>query len=160
MEYLYLSIFLLVFSVIILLIDGFRFYTMFAFILGALTSVVSGYIGMWIATRANGRVAFQAYQYGKKNSHELKFSESFNVAFRGGCVMGFCLVSLALFNLTLLIMFYHCKFINFTLKNLPFRDYQSYQQRILYQNVRVSSWLRIGRINCCLILQSWRRNLH
>jgi len=107
MEYLYLGIFLLVFSIIILLIDGFRFYTLFAFVLGALTSVVSGYIGMWIATRANGRVAFQAYYYGNKHEHGQKFSESFNVAFRGGCVMGFCLVSLALINLTFLIMFYH-----------------------------------------------------
>jgi inorganic pyrophosphatase len=111
MEYVYLGYFLLAFSFIILIIDGFRFYTVFAFVLGALTSVGSGYIGMWIATRANGRVAFQAYRYGKKNDDNKKFSESFNVAFKGGCVMGFCLVSLALFNLTLLIMLYQCKLI-------------------------------------------------
>jgi inorganic pyrophosphatase len=31
---------------------------------------------------------------------------AFNVAFRGGCVMGFCLVSLALMVLTILIIIY------------------------------------------------------
>jgi inorganic pyrophosphatase len=106
MEYKYLGIFILIFSVFIILIDGFKFYTVSAFIFGALTSVVSGYIGMWIATRANVRVAFQAYRYGKRGENENKFSESFNVAFKGGCVMGFCLVSLALFNLTILIMIF------------------------------------------------------
>lgn len=111
MEYRYLSAFLIVFSLLIILIDGFNFYTTFAFILGALTSVVSGYIGMWIATRSNVRVAFQAYRYGIRGDSNKKFSESFNVAFKGGCVMGFCLVALALFNLTLLIMLYNCKYL-------------------------------------------------
>lgn len=120
MEYVYLSIFLLVFSLIILLIDGFKFYTAIAFVLGALTSVVSGYIGMWIATRANVRVAYQAYRYGKNNKHDEKFSESFNAAFKGGCVMGFCLVSLALFNLTILIMVFHCKSFKLSLSYLSF----------------------------------------
>lgn len=109
MEYIYLGIFLAIFSVFIVLIDGLKFYTVSAFIFGALTSVVSGYIGMWIATRANVRVALQAYRYGKKNQHDKKFSESFNVAFKGGCVMGFCLVALALFNLTILIMIFQGK---------------------------------------------------
>ena len=66
LEYFYLSIFLFVFSIIILIIDNFLFYTAFAFLLGALTSVVSGYIGMFIATRANVRVAYQAYTQTEK----------------------------------------------------------------------------------------------
>lgn len=109
MEYVYLGIFLVVFSIFIVLIDGFRFYTVTAFVAGALTSVVSGFIGMWIATRANVRVAYEAYRYGRKGQNEKKFSEAFNVAFKGGCVMGFCLVALALFNLTILIMIFNGK---------------------------------------------------
>ena len=36
-------------------------------------------------------------------------SEAFRVAFKGGCVMGFCLVSLALLVLTGVIMVYSSK---------------------------------------------------
>jgi Na+/H+-translocating membrane pyrophosphatase len=38
----------------------FQFYTTFAFVLGAVTSVVSGYIGMEIATFTNTKVAYTA----------------------------------------------------------------------------------------------------
>jgi H(+)-translocating pyrophosphatase len=60
---------------------------------------------MYVATRANVRVAYKALI----NEKDLNsaYIESFNVAFRGGCVMGFCLVSLALAILALLIMGYH-----------------------------------------------------
>jgi Na+/H+-translocating membrane pyrophosphatase len=59
---------------------------------------------MYIATRANVRVAYMAYEYGKKHDSEKQYSEAFNVAFKGGCVMGFCLVSLALAILTFVII--------------------------------------------------------
>ncbi len=77
------------------------FYTVAAFLLGALTSLISGYIGMFIATRANVRVAFLA---ATSRNDEDAFKSAFNVAFKGGCVMGFCLVSLALIILTLIII--------------------------------------------------------
>ncbi len=56
---------------------------------------------MYIATRANVRVTFLAAT-GKTEGEALK--NAFNMAFRGGCVMGFCLVSLALAILLLIIM--------------------------------------------------------
>jgi H(+)-translocating pyrophosphatase len=93
-----------VFGFVILLVDGFKFYTCFAFILGCITSLVSGFIGMYVATRANVRVAYQALIHEKEP--QSAYTEAFNVAFRGGCVMGFCLVSLALAILSLLIMGY------------------------------------------------------
>ena len=99
-EYLYLGVFLIIFAVIVLVSEKFVFFTTIAFILGALTSIVSGYIGMYVATRANVRVTYKAC------SKENPLKEAFNVAFRGGCVMGFCLVSLALSVLTALIAVY------------------------------------------------------
>ena len=101
MEYMYLGIFLIVFCFIILAIDNFKIYTVITYVFGAVTSVVSGYIGMHVATRANVRVTFEAL-INEKNDD--KYVKPFNVAFKGGCVMGFCLVSLALFILTLLII--------------------------------------------------------
>jgi H(+)-translocating pyrophosphatase len=79
------------------------FYTTCAFLVGAVTSILSGYIGMTVATMANARVCFKAATL-KTNQDALR--EAFNVAFRGGCVMGFCLVSLALAILTLMIIAY------------------------------------------------------
>lgn len=75
----------------------FRCYTTVAFILGALTSIISGYIGMAIATFTNTRVAYTA---------QFSLSEAFKVAYRAGCVMGFSLTSLGLMVLTFLIMIY------------------------------------------------------
>lgn len=99
-EYVFLGIFLVVFTILILLVDNFKVYTAIAFILGAVTSTFSGYIGMYVATRANVRVTYKA------SLQRDPLKEAFNVAFRGGCVMGFCLVSLALAVLTAIIFVY------------------------------------------------------
>jgi K(+)-stimulated pyrophosphate-energized sodium pump len=105
-EYIYISVFLLIFSLIIFFIDGFKCYTMIAFILGAITSLLSGYIGMAVATSANARVTFNAAKY---NDDDMCYRKAFNVAYRGGMVMGFCLVSLALFVLLMIIIVYQSK---------------------------------------------------
>ena len=52
-----------------------------AFWLGALTSILSGFIGMRIAVFTNGRVTLAAKNEG--------LGKAFNVAFQGGLVMGF-----------------------------------------------------------------------
>jgi inorganic pyrophosphatase len=108
-EYIYLGVFLIVFGVFVLCSEKFAFYTFFAFILGALTSLISGYIGMFVATRANVRTTFQAFKYYNKSSStpdKESLKMAFDLAFRGGCVMGFSLVSLALAILCLLIIVY------------------------------------------------------
>ena len=81
-----------------------RFWTVITFVLGAITSILSGFIGMHVATRSNVRVTYSATYYFPDKEEALK--HAFNVAFRGGCVMGFCLVSLALAVLTAIIMVY------------------------------------------------------
>ena len=76
---------------------------MISFILGAATSLLSGYIGMSVATATNARVTFSAAKY---TDDEVCYRKAFNVAYRGGMVMGFCLVSLALFVLLATIWVY------------------------------------------------------
>ncbi|CAN6336368.1 unnamed protein product [Urochloa humidicola] len=58
-----------------------------AFLLGALTSVLSGYLGMRVATFANARAALEARR---------GVGAAFAVAFRSGAAMGFLLASSAL----------------------------------------------------------------
>jgi Na+/H+-translocating membrane pyrophosphatase len=75
----------------------FQLYTTIAFVLGAITSTVSGYFGMQIATFTNTKVAYMA---------QSSLEEGFKVAYRAGCVMGFFLTSLGLLVLTILIAIY------------------------------------------------------
>ncbi|KAF0926459.1 hypothetical protein E2562_025303 [Oryza meyeriana var. granulata] len=62
-------------------------FTTVAFLLGAITSVVSGYLGMRVATFANARTALEARR---------GVGRAFAVAFRSGAAMGFLLASSAL----------------------------------------------------------------
>ena len=66
--------------------------TAFAFVVGGVTSMVSGYIGMMIAVFSNARCTMNA----AKESNSEAWKESFNCAFRGGAVMGFALSGLGL----------------------------------------------------------------
>ena len=80
-----------------------EFWNVIPFLLGAITSIISGYIGMMIAVRANVRTC-------KEATHSLE--RAFRVAFRGGAVLGFTLVGLALLVLQLLIMGYKQYYLN------------------------------------------------
>lgn len=78
-------------------------YSAFAFLVGAVTSMICGAIGMVIATYSNYRTTHMA-------SRSLALG--FQCAYRAGCVMGFALVSISLFVLMTLIIIYnsikHC----------------------------------------------------
>ena len=71
------------------------FYTTSAFLVGGATSILSGYIGMRIAVYTNVRTT-------KECAEDI--SKGFVVAYRGGQVLGFVLVSLALLVLELVIL--------------------------------------------------------
>ncbi|GAB5355713.1 hypothetical protein AAMO2058_000229100 [Amorphochlora amoebiformis] len=71
--------------------------TVIAYILGTSTSLLSGWIGMRIAVYANSRVALKCYD---------KLSAGFSLALSAGAVMGFSIMTLALFSLTSLIILY------------------------------------------------------
>lgn len=70
-------------------------YTTTAFLVGGFTSILAGYIGMRIAVYTNVRTA-------KECAHDI--ADGFIVAYRGGQVLGFTLVGLALFVLQILIV--------------------------------------------------------
>jgi inorganic pyrophosphatase len=73
-----------------------------SFAVGALTSIVSGYLGMTVAVFANARVTVQAVLPGRDG-----WKGAFGAAFTAGSVMGFALCGLALFMLYLLIQFFN-----------------------------------------------------
>lgn len=68
-----------------------------AFLVGAATSMLCGYIGMAVATDANAKVTSET---------TTSIGAGFNVAFAGGQVLGFCLVGIALLLLQIMIMIY------------------------------------------------------
>jgi inorganic pyrophosphatase len=102
-EYKYLGMFCSVFALIIMFAvdiyggQEFQLYTTVSFLLGCLTSIVSGFIGMRIATYANSRTSYSAI---------TSLGDAFQCAFRAGCVMGFSLTSLGLLVLVILIAVY------------------------------------------------------
>ena len=104
-EYLIMGIFILVFSVVIVLVVDvfgqsevkFRFYATGAFIIGSLTSILCGYIGMSIAVKANYRTTYKAIE---------SIADAFQVAYKAGCVMGFSTVGLGLGILMGIILLY------------------------------------------------------
>lgn len=61
-----------------------------AFVIGAVTSLISGYLGMKVAVFSNARTTVSAMDPNNP------WTESFNTAFRAGSVMGFSLCGLAL----------------------------------------------------------------
>jgi len=105
-EYLYMAVYVFVFSILIVCFYNFTgtqpnrlalgLATMCAFIIGALTSIVSGYIGMSAAVMCNVRTAHECWVEG--------FAEGLDVALRGGSIMGFGLCSLGVLVLYALIM--------------------------------------------------------
>jgi H+-translocating diphosphatase len=99
-EYAYMVVFIIVFSIIIGLLAETKIgevWTVIAFVLGAIISIVSGFLGMRIAVAANVRTTKEC---------SISLSRGFVVAYKAGSVLGFCLVGLALLFLTLLIMVY------------------------------------------------------
>mmetsp|Transcript_25385 Transcript_25385/g.17934 ORF Transcript_25385/g.17934 Transcript_25385/m.17934 type:complete len:497 (+) Transcript_25385:322-1812(+) len=116
-----------------------QFLTTGPFILGAATSILSGYIGMQIAVRANVRTAKEAC--GSLNG-------AFNVAFRGGLVLGFVLVGLALLNLVLLVAFYKNQlyFLRRGNHNTTWTDWQEFFECIAGYGLGGSTVALFGRV--------------
>jgi len=63
------------------------FWTTLSFILGALCSVVAGYIGMWVSIRANIRTA---------SAVRTSLNDGLRIALRGGAVSGLFVVAMSL----------------------------------------------------------------
>jgi len=90
-EYKILSIFAVVmFGVIGVFIN---WPTAISYILGSIASVLAGYIGMYVATKANVRTA---------NAAQESQDKALSIAFSGGAVMGFSVVGLGIIGLGIL----------------------------------------------------------
>ncbi len=71
--------------------------TAVAFLIGALCSGVSGYIGMYVAVKSNSRTASAATR---------SLGEALMVSLRGGAVSGFLVVALSLLGVSLIFLLY------------------------------------------------------
>ena len=105
-EYTVMTMFFLVFSIVVfILVDiysqqgnkVFRIYATLSYIIGAVTSILCGLIGMKIAVNANFRTTYKAI---------TSLADAFSTAFQAGCVMGFCMVSISLGMLITLFLIY------------------------------------------------------
>jgi len=91
-EYLYMAVYIVVFSVILMVLTGWQ--TTVSFVIGGLTSIICGWIGMKIAVYTNVRVTHECW---------ASITRGFDVAIQGGAVMGLSLVSLGIMVLWALI---------------------------------------------------------
>lgn len=104
-EYKIIIPFVLVFAILLTVLgfipafngaEGVGWQSAICFVIGALFSGVTGWIGMYIATKANARTAMKAEEEG--------MSKALNVAFTGGAVLGLCVSGLGLLGLSGLFM--------------------------------------------------------
>ncbi|WP_371186791.1 sodium-translocating pyrophosphatase [Thalassotalea maritima] len=95
-EYKMLAIFSLVLLVLLYFFVSPK--TALAFLVGAVSSALAGYIGMFTATKANVRTTNAA--------HEKGAASALTVAFFGGSIMGLCVASLGLIGLGTLYWYF------------------------------------------------------
>lgn len=97
-EYKMLVVFVAVLFVVLCVTPGLGWQTAVAFLVGAIFSVLAGFFGMQVATRANVRTANAAQKDG--------MNKALATAFSGGAVMGMCVVGLGLFGLSVVYMIF------------------------------------------------------
>ena len=91
-EYKILAVFIIVLFVLIALFIDIG--TAICFVVGALFSILAGFFGMRVATKANVRTANAAMEHG--------MNRALSIAFSGGSVMGMCVVGLGLLGCSLI----------------------------------------------------------
>ena len=91
-EYKILAVFIVVLLVLIGAFIGID--TAVCFLAGALFSILAGFFGMKVATKANVRTANAA--------HESGMNKALSIAFSGGSVMGMCVVGLGLLGVSVI----------------------------------------------------------
>ena len=94
-EYKVLAVFLAVVAIIIIVVPSLPWLAAVAFITGGLLSAAAGYVGMYVATRANTRTTRAAFD---------GIAPALKVAFRSGLTMGLVVASFGLFGISLWII--------------------------------------------------------
>jgi len=93
-EYKTMAVWVLVFAVVIGFIIS--WYVALSFVIGTILSVTAGFLGMTIATRANGRTAHAA---------RSSMGDALRIAFSGGSVMGLTVTGLGILGSVLIYLF-------------------------------------------------------
>ncbi|MBA7631293.1 putative K(+)-stimulated pyrophosphate-energized sodium pump [subsurface metagenome] len=97
-EYRILAIFVVVVAIILGVIPLLGLWVALSFAFGAICSGLAGYIGMSIAIRANSRTVAAA---------QKSLNQGLRVSFRGGAVMGMCVVGIGILGLSVLYFAFH-----------------------------------------------------
>jgi len=97
-EYKILAVFVVVVTIILGVVPNLGWLVAAAFVFGAVSSGLAGYIGMSIAIRANRRTAAAT---------QKSLNQGLRVSFRGGAVMGLCVVGIGILGLSILYFAFH-----------------------------------------------------
>ena len=97
-EYTILVGFVVVVAIILGVVPNLGWWVALAFVFGAICSGLAGYIGMSIAVRANCRTAAAV---------QKSLNQGLRVSFRGGAVMGMCVVGIGILGLSILYFIFH-----------------------------------------------------
>jgi len=97
-EYKILAIFVVVVAIILGVVPNLGWWVSLAFVFGAICSGLAGFIGMSIAVRANSRTAAAV---------QKSLNQGLRVSFRGGAVMGMCVVGIGILGLSILYFAFH-----------------------------------------------------
>ncbi|MFC1905927.1 sodium-translocating pyrophosphatase [Chloroflexota bacterium] len=92
-QYLLLSIFVALVTVVLAFIPDLGWRVAVTFVSGAICSGLAGFIGMSMAVRSNSRTAAAA---------QKGLNDGLKVSFRGGAIMGICVVSIGLIGVSVL----------------------------------------------------------
>jgi inorganic pyrophosphatase len=92
-EYKYMAVYIVLFSLFLVWFTGVP--STISFVVGALTSILAGWIGMKIAVFTNVRTTHQCWK---------DLASGYDVAIQGGCVMGLSLVAIGVIDLFALIL--------------------------------------------------------
>mmetsp|Transcript_53393 Transcript_53393/g.141543 ORF Transcript_53393/g.141543 Transcript_53393/m.141543 type:complete len:905 (+) Transcript_53393:30-2744(+) len=116
-------------------------HTTIAFIVGASTSIIAGFIGMMVAVFANARTTVSAKKEGAAG-----WMASFNTAFRAGGVMGFSLVALSMMILYAMCLVYREQYSVFNAKGERSIDYIALFECIAGYGLGGSAIAMFGRV--------------
>ena len=92
-EYRILAVFVVLVAIVLGVVPNLGWWVSFSFAFGAICSGLAGFIGMNVAIRSNARTAAAA---------QKSLNQGLKVSFRGGAVMGMCVVSIGILGLSIL----------------------------------------------------------
>jgi Na+/H+-translocating membrane pyrophosphatase len=139
-EYSYMIVFCILFGFIIFFLAETQVgecWTLIAFEVGAITSIIAGYIGMMIATTANVKTTKEC---------AISLSRGFVVAYKAGSVLGFTLVGLALLLLAVLLIAYRLTYLPQNPEEVTWLHYQLMFEKIAGYGLGGSSIALFGRV--------------